>query len=321
MPERSSFWWSFHPIKCFPSSYCMYYISFSSTFAPMIYLLLSILSSTAIAVIFKLMDRQKVALLPVIVLNYFSAFAAGFLLFKGTPSLAYILNSDWLYIAIVIGSLLIIGFYLIGYTTQKAGIAITTIANKMSVIIPISFSIFYFAEPMSFLKAIGIVLALISVLLAVYKKKQVEKSRFSLLPIIMFLVVGIIDATVKLAQHSYVSEEDVSLFTSLSFGLAGIIGITSMAIQNKQWRSFTSSRVWIYGILIGLANFGSIYFLILALNHSALDSSIVYGVNNMGIILISIGLAVAFFTERLSKLNLLGVIFALISIAILTIWI
>lgn len=285
----------------------------------MIYLLLSIISSTAIAVIFKLMDRQKVALLPVIVLNYFAAFVAGFMLFKGTPNLDYILSSNWLYIAIVIGSLLIIGFYLIGYTTQKAGIAITTIANKMSVIIPISFSIFYFSEAMSFLKALGIILALFSVLMAVYKKKQVEKSRFSLLPIIMFLVVGIIDAAVKLAQHSYVSEEDVSLFTSLSFGLAGIIGITSMAVQNKEWKSFVNSWVWIYGILIGLANFGSIYFLILALNHSGLDSSIVYGVNNMGIILISIGLAVAFFTEKLSKVNLVGVVLALIAVVILTI--
>lgn len=267
------------------------------------------------------MDRQNVALLPVIVLNYFSAFIAGLLLFKGDLSLDYILNSDWLYIAILIGSLLIIGFYLIGYTTQKAGIAITTIANKMSVIIPITFSILYFSEAMSLLKALGIFLALISVLLAVYKRNMDEKNRFSFLPIIMFLVVGIIDAAVKLAQHSYVSEEDISLFTSLSFGLAGLIGISSLTIQNKQWKSFTNSWVWIYGVLIGLANFGSIYFLIHALNRSGFDSSIVYGVNNMGIILISIGLAVAFFSEKLTKLNLLGVFLALLAVTILTIFV
>ncbi len=90
---------------------------------------------------------------------------------------------------------------------------------------------------------------LIAVLLALYKKKNREKSRISFLPIIMFLVVGIIDAAVKLAQHSYVSEGDISLFTSLSFGLAGVIGVTSMVIQNTQWQRFTSSWVQIYGIL------------------------------------------------------------------------
>jgi len=267
------------------------------------------------------MDKQNIALLPVIVLNYFSAFTAGLLLFNGELSLDYILKSDWLYIAIVIGCLLIIGFYLIGYTTQKAGIAVTTIANKMSVIIPISFSILYFSEPMSILKTLGILLALISVLLTVYKKNTGEKNRLSFLPIIMFIVVGIVDAAVKLAQHSYVSEEDISLFTSMSFGLAGVIGITSMTIQNKQWSRFKNYRVWIYGILIGLANFGSIYFLIYALNKSGFDSSIVYGVNNMGIILISIFLAVVFFSEKLTKLNLIGVLLAIVAVAILTIWV
>ena len=157
--------------------------------------------------------------------------------------------------------------------------------------------------------------------LAVYKKSKGENKSFSLLPIIMFLVIGIIDSAVKLAQHSYISEEDISLFTALSFGLAGIIGISTLSIQNKHWKSFTSHWVWIFGVLIGLANFGSMYFLILALNQSGLDSSIVYGVNNMGIILISIGLAVAFFSEKLNKLNLLGVFLALIAVAILTIWV
>lgn len=285
----------------------------------MIFLILSILSSTAIAIIFKLMDQKNVAILPVIVINYFAALIAGLLLFKGNLSINYILSSDWIYISILIGSLLIIGFYLIGYTTQKAGIAITTIANKMSVIIPISFSIFYFSESMSALKAIGIVLALASVLMAVYKKNKSENKSISLLPILMFLVIGIIDSAVKLAQHSYVSQEDVSLFSSLSFGLAGIIGITSLSVQNKHWKSFTRPLVWVFGILIGLANFGSMYFLILSLNQSGLDSSIVYGVNNIGIILISISLAILFFREKLSRINIIGVALALMSVLILTI--
>ncbi len=285
----------------------------------MIFLILSILSSVGIAIIFKLMDKQNVALLPVIVLNYFTALLAGLLLFDGELSAGYILSSDWRYIAVLIGSLLIIGFYLIGYTTQKAGIAITTIANKMSVIIPILFSILYFSEPMSLLKTLGIVLALTSVLLAVYKKKTGVSRKVSLLPIIMFLVVGIIDSAVKLAQQSYVSDQDISLFSSMSFGLAGVIGIIILASQNKHWKSFTNPLVWLFGILIGLANFGSMYFLILSLNNSGLDSSIVYGVNNMGIILISIAIAVLFFTEKLSKINIIGVILAIISVAILTV--
>ena len=288
----------------------------------MIFLLLSILSSTTIALLFKLMGKYQAPLLPVIVLNYCSALFAGLLLFDGDLSIQYILSRSWIYLSIIMGGLLIIGFYLIGYTTQKAGIAVATIANKMSVIIPISFSIFYFSEPMSLWKSMGIILALVSVLMAVYKKSKKEESiRFSFLPLIMFLVVGMIDSGVKLAQHTYVSGEDISLFSSLTFGLAGLIGVAIVLVKPKHGPGFTNPLVWLFGVFIGLANFGSMYFLILALNHSGLDSSIVYGVNNMGIIIISIGLAVAFFKEKLSSLNFLGVILALFAVALLTLWI
>lgn len=265
------------------------------------------------------MDNKNVALLPVIVLNYFAALTAGLLLFEGELSFNYIMNSPWIYISFVIGSLLIIGFYLIGYTTQKAGIAIATIANKMSVIIPILFSILYFAEETSILKTVGIILAIVSVVLAVLKKnKSEEQKKFSLLPLLMFLVIGVIDSAVKLAQHSYVSDEDVSLFTSFSFGLAGIIGVIILSFNPKEWKSFGNPWVWVFGILIGLANFGSMYFLILSLNHSGFDSSIVYGLNNMGIIMASIAIAILFFREKLSRVNIIGVVLALVSVAILT---
>lgn len=288
----------------------------------MIFLLLSILSSTTIAVIFKLMAGKNIELLPVIVINYFAALAAGILLFDNELSVQYILQSSWLYISILIGSLLIIGFYLIGYTTQKAGIAITTIANKMSVIIPILFSIFYFSEETNWQKLMGMALALAAVGMAVYKKNNGDnKYQFSLLPLLMFLVIGAIDSSVKLAQHNYVPESDVSLFSAISFGLAGFIGLAILGISGKYWPSFKKPMVWTYGVLIGLANFGSLYFLIHALNKSGLDSSIVYGVNSVGIITLSVSLAILFFSEKLSRINIIGVVIALVSVMILMLWI
>ncbi|NOR86814.1 MAG: EamA/RhaT family transporter [Bacteroidales bacterium] len=286
----------------------------------MIFLLLSILSSTTIAVIFKLMAGKSIELLPVIVINYFAALIAGLLLFDGELSVQYILQSNWIYISIFIGSLLIIGFYLIGYTTQKAGIAITTIANKMSVIIPVLFSIFYFSEATNWQKLLGMTLALVAVGMAVHKKEK-GSSQFSFLPILMFLVIGTIDSSVKLAQHNYVPESDVSLFSALSFGLAGIIGLVILGFSSKYWSSFKKPMVWTYGILIGLANFGSLYFLIHALNKSGLDSSIVYGVNSVGIIILSVSLAILFFSEKLSRINIIGICLALVAVMILMLWV
>ena len=76
-------------------------------------------------------------------------------------------------IAIIIGVLFIIMFFILGRSTQKAGMGITTIAGKMSVIFPIAFSILYDPEDvLSPLKLAGILVTLPGVLLTVFKKKQ-----------------------------------------------------------------------------------------------------------------------------------------------------
>jgi ABC-type sugar transport system permease subunit len=78
----------------------------------MIYLLFCILSSTAIAVIFKLMANRNIEILPVIVINYFTALITGLLMFNSALNIGMIVQSEWLNISLLIGVFLIVGFYL-----------------------------------------------------------------------------------------------------------------------------------------------------------------------------------------------------------------
>jgi EamA domain-containing membrane protein RarD len=71
------------------------------------------------------------------------------------------------------------------------------------------------------------------------------------------------------------------------------------------------------GTILGIANFGSLYFFILTLNNSKLDSSIVFGLNNMCIVLFSILIGWTLFKEKFSNTNFAGVIMAFIAILIL----
>ncbi len=285
----------------------------------MIYLLFSILSASSITLLFKVLERKSVPLLPAIIINYLAAFIVGFLFYSGTIDFQAIRESNWFALSGITGVLFILGFFLIGITTQKAGIAITTIANKMSVIIPISFSILYYHEAMTLVKTGGIMLALIAVIMAAYRKPALGKwTTVSFLPLIMFLVVGGIDSVIKLAQESYVPANDVSLFSALTFGSAGIIGIILLLFKPGLWKSFNNAWLWGLGTALGLANFGSMFFLMNALNHAQLDSSIVYGVNHLGVILVSILLALLLFHERLSLLNRIGILLAAVAISILT---
>ncbi|MBN2662604.1 MAG: DMT family transporter [Bacteroidales bacterium] len=283
----------------------------------MIFLVLSIISSTIIAVTFKLQSKFNVKLFPVIVINYFMATFWGLLLTDTKISINQIISSKWIFSAIIIGALLILGFYLIGFSTQKIGVAITTISNKMSVVLPMIFSILYFKEPMSATKAVGIIIALIAVFLSVYRKRNKEIDiKFIYLPFFLFAAIGLIDATLKFAQEN-LSETEISIFTAISFGISGIIGVILSFFGSIKFKDFIKIKTLITGIIVGSANFGSMYFMIFALNKSGLDSSAVFGINNIAIITISVLLAFFIFKEKLKLIKWVGVFASIFAILLL----
>src|SRR6056297_2983718 len=107
----------------------------------MIYLLLSILSSTSLFVIFKYVDKYKIRTFDVIIINYIVASALGFLISDYSQAFFPVYDKPWFPYSLIIGILFIVMFVIIGKSSQRVGIAITTVTSKMSVIIPISLSI------------------------------------------------------------------------------------------------------------------------------------------------------------------------------------
>lgn len=285
----------------------------------MIALVLSILSSTIIALVFKIIDIQKIKLFPVIVINYIAATFLGFVINSSEINLSQIVHFNWFFSALGIGVFLILGFYLIGYSTAKVGIAITTISNKMSVVLPILLSIFVFSDKLSELKILGIVIALISVFFTVYKKRS-KKFDFKLfyLPVFLFFTIGIIDSLVKYSQ-SELNETQIPVFTAISFGISGIMGIILSFFNSTKFRDFFSKKVLFAGIIIGATNFGSMFFVIRALNYSGLASSVVFGVNNIGIISLSVLIAFFVFKEKLKLVNWIGIALSIIAAFILAV--
>jgi len=270
-------------------------------------------------VIFKLSDRFKINTFNIIVINYIVAALLGYSINQSPLSPNQIFSGNWLYLAVLIGILFIIMFYFIGLSSQKAGISVTTVASKMSVIIPIAFSIAYYNESIGFLKISGIIIAIIAVILTVYKGKIESKSNQNiLLPIILFVGLGIGDSLVKFAQQEFVSNELSSIFTAILFTISGIIGILASFFSKTTLRNFKDYRVYLVGILLGITNFGSIYFLINALNSKILDSSVIFGINNIGIVALSIFIGFIIFKEKLSLINWIGIMLSLGALIILS---
>ncbi len=282
------------------------------------FLIFSILSSTGIFLIFKLIDIKKLPVFNIILINYFVAAILGFTLNRSSQTIVKFFHSDAIWFSLIIGFLFIIMFFVIGKSSQKAGIAITSVASKMSVVMPISFSILYFGEILTGTKFVGIVLALAAVFFTVYKKPKDNNAGNTFLPVILFFGMGLVDISVKYAQEKFVTPETNSFFTAFLFLVSAFFAVVFTFFNRSSLKNYRNSWVWCFGILLGLVNFGTIYFLIAALNSGIFASAIIFGINNTGIVLLSFLLGLLFFKEKLLKINMVGIILSIAAIFMLT---
>lgn len=285
------------------------------------FLLLCILSSTAIFVTFKTINRFQIPAFPVIVINYLTATLLGFLIYTGDKGLSSIPGSPWLPISIIIGIMFILMFFLVAYSTRKAGITVTTVASKMSVIFPIIFSLIIDpTDQMSMIKAIAVVLALGGVILTVYKSdRELPEKSVIFIPLLLFVGMGLVDSLVKLAQQRYVNDDETALFSAILFLNAFLSGILVAFFYRKYLPWFLKAKVWAWGLLLGSVNFGSIYFLVRALHYSSpsgskMDSSVIFGANNLSIVALSVLVGLLVFKEKLRLINWIGIVLSALAL-------
>jgi drug/metabolite transporter (DMT)-like permease len=279
----------------------------------MIYLLFSILFATLLYVIFRLFKQFEINNQHAIVVNYITAFSVGFISGESTDFNFY--QNTWLVPAAILGISFYLMFNLLAYSSQTLGIAVTSIANKMSVVIPVIFSFVLYHDNINILKISGIILAVAGVYLTSVNNNKNETDYKSLLLIaVLFFGNGLIDTYIKFSQNNYVPENQLSSFVMCIFLFAGISGMVHLAI-NKQIK--ISRNNIIGGILLGLPNYFSIFFLVKALNEKNMESSVVFPLNNIGIVVCGTICGYFAFKEKLSSSNWAGVVLSVLAITLI----
>ncbi|MDP4599786.1 MAG: DMT family transporter [Polaribacter sp.] len=286
----------------------------------MIYLLLSILFSSGLFVIFKFFSIYKIDVLKAIVVNYITAFILGFLFSESNFSILEVSNQPWFLGSIFLGILFVAIFFVMAMTSQKNGVSVASVAGKMSVVIPVFFGIFLYNESFSFLKITGIFIVLIAVYLTSFKEeKSISQKNTLLFPVLLFLGSGTIDTVLKYIEINFVSKEDVSIFSGSLFGIAAIVGCLFLLIQQIKQPTLFGIKNLIAGILLGVPNYFSIIFLIKSLQTRGFESSMLFTINNVGIVVLSTIFGVILFKEHFSLKNKIGIalaIFGIIMVAV-----
>ncbi|MGD1845771.1 MAG: EamA/RhaT family transporter [Salibacteraceae bacterium] len=282
----------------------------------MIFLAFSILTSALLFFVFKWFDIRGVDNRQAIVVNYFAAFITGLLVHPEYLS-AEPWAADWRWMALILGILFISLFNVLGLTAQRISVSVASVANKMSVAVPVGIAFWLYDDAITVGKIAGILTALLGVWLTSRPSSNLRiETNDYWLPLVLFMGSGLIDTLIKYVQHHYLTS-DVAMLTFIPsiFLVAGVLGLIYLFFTNNI--RFTRKNL-IWGIVLGVPNYFSIYLIIKALEQSGFQSSVLFPINNIGVVIVSVLGGRLLFGEKLSTGSAIGIGVSVFGIVLLS---
>jgi drug/metabolite transporter (DMT)-like permease len=272
--------------------------------------------------LFKYFDKIGVNNLTAITFNYFTA--GIFALFSYRIENSFIelksnVNLNLLICSLIVGVLFVITFNLYAFTAQKIGITLSTIANKMSMIIPILIGLILFKEEVTLIKVIGIFLALGAIIFSSKEDKKSKKlSQVNMLILsLLFIGQGLADGILNWAQKNILNSDNMNLFFTLTFLAAGLAGGLYIFYEIKTSNFKMNKKSILWGITLGIPNYLTLLYFMKSLKNDLFSSYQVFPIVNIGVIVLCTILSVILFKEKVSFYKWIGVGFGILAISLI----
>jgi drug/metabolite transporter (DMT)-like permease len=278
----------------------------------MVYLLISIVASVVISVLLKRGEGTGHDRLVVTASNYISAtvLAGGIWLLRGAvwPSWPTVL------LGIAGGFFYAISLVLWMQAIERAGIAMSTAALRMSVALPVAMSMLFFGEQPSLNQGLGIVFTLLAIVLITLSGRAtgegVTESAVVLL-LLVFLTGGGAYATLKLFTELRPPPEKEALLT-LIFLSALVMSWVTVACGKHRFRRADIAN----GLAIGTCNVTSNGMMLLALQ--TVPGVLAFPFVNTSVLLSTAFLGTVVWRERPGGFGYLSIGASIVAIVLLT---
>jgi drug/metabolite transporter (DMT)-like permease len=280
----------------------------------MIYLLIAIISSSSLALILKQGNVRKSNTAILINANYLTAsiLSAGFIFYNG----AFVISTLAFVFAAALGVLFAATFFIYSKAVGLAGTALATVSARLSVSIPVLFSIILYGESPNLNMIFGFVLALITLYLFYLSLKNHNRAAHSAgkyFYLIMLLVgIGLVDLSMKIFEHNFDSAEK-GTFVLTIFLSAYIYTIIYIILKKIKFEKQTFKL----GLLLGLPNVLSVHFILAALGE--LPAIVVFPIQNIGVIVFTAVAAYVIWREKINNYGLAALVMGILAIILLKI--
>ena len=275
----------------------------------------------------KMINIKKVDKYWAIAVNYTVAaiFTFGDLALSGSLNL---FSAKFVLPSLFVAFLFVTSFIVMSYSTQKVGIGLTTALNKMSVAIPVIVGVLYLGQQSDiYLKIFGITITLVSFVLILYKKSKSVSRGVIILPAMVFVLSGMIDTSMELANTYVVSipaEQEVFLLGVFIFSIC--LSLVPVAIKriikirsNSEVEVIDSAKIFtgtlFYGSLLGLFNFLTSKMILI--NVGKMGGSVVFPIHNASVVTFTALIGLLFFKEKFSKKQWVGILLAVLGVSLI----
>jgi drug/metabolite transporter (DMT)-like permease len=263
---------------------------------------------------FKLFPRFGIHIIQALTTNYLVCAILGFSTLKEIPSIGMSGSDSMIFIALLSGFFMFVVFNVFALSAKRAGVAITAVSSKMSVIIPVLFGTILFGESFPPLKIFGVILVMLSFYL-VFKKKEgfAVKRSLLLLPLLLFLGNGTNDTILKFAQFTHITVNDGYVrFLAYAFGFSFICGLLVMIYRTVRKNEKIQIKNIIVGVWLGICNWISTLYFLKGLG--TMDVSVFIPIFNAGLVSLAALIGLLVFREELSRTNIIGIGISVIAI-------
>lgn len=278
----------------------------------MLYLFLTILCSSSIALILKFNATRKGHPLVMLTGNYFIASILAAIIILIKENVKY--STEALIFGLVLGVMFIISFFIFAKAVELAGTALATVSSRLSVFIPVFLVVVFYGEIPETKTYLGFTVTILTIILFYFSlnNKHLEDSHKSkyLFLIAVLVFIGINDFAIKLFQISRPSAEE-NFFVYMIFTTAFVSGIVVILLKNIR----IERKDLFTGFLLGVPNVFSTIFLLGALNQ--LPAMIVYPVMNIGVILLTTISAYLIWKEKLNNFGIAAIVLGTAAILLL----
>ena len=287
----------------------------------MLYLVLAALSSAVLTLVLKLFRDPKGNRYGLILGNYLTCMMIAFLQLPEKGQLLRVSTSTWL-MSLIGGFLFVAGLVLMQSSVARNGATLTSAFSKLGLIVPLLLSFVFFQEVPTWLQLLGLGLALGAILL-IYEKNGEEaespaaadqSSKQLGLLLITLLAVGGSESMAKIFARLGNQNENSAYFFYLFLTAACLTFLLSRLEKKKNGKPLRP-RELAAGILAGIPNYFSSYFLLKAL--LSLPAALVYPMFSVGSLLLVMAAGVLFFREKLGRNQLWGLLLILGALVLL----